>query len=82
MSFEVDGVPYEDRDEAVMALVEEYICDAGDSDTDAVGKALNDPEGTADDLIANYGASLGGSEEATRDEIIAALKRLKDEGLM
>lgn len=81
MAYEVDGVPYEDRDEAVLALVEEYINETGDAATDAVGKALSDPEGTADDLIKNHGASIGGSEEAGRDDIVAALKRLKDEGL-
>lgn len=81
MAFEVDGVPYEDRSEAVLALVEDYICDAGDTATDAVGQALAAPEETADDLIANYGASIGGSEAASRDEVIAALKRLGDEGL-
>jgi hypothetical protein len=81
MSYNVDGVPYEDRDEAILALVEEYICDTGDSATDAVGKALSDPEATADNLIANYGASIG-PEEAGRDDIVTALKRLKDEGLM
>ncbi len=85
MSFEVDGVPYDERDEAVVALVEEYICDMGDSDTDAVGRALADPEATADDLIANYGANIAaassGADDASRDEIIAAVKRIRDDGL-
>jgi hypothetical protein len=85
MSFEVDGVPYEERDQAILALVEEYICDMGDSDTDAVGRALADPETTADDLINNYGANIAaassGADDASRDEIIAAIKKLQDEGL-
>lgn len=81
MAFDVDGVPYEDRGEAILALVEDYICDTGDTATDAVGQAVAAPEQTADNLIANYGADIGASEAASRDEIIAALKRLGDEGL-
>jgi len=81
MSFEVDGVPYEDRDEAVIALVEEFICDTGDNDTDAVAKAFNAPEATAKRITEEYGAAIGGGENAGQDEIVAALKRLEDEGL-
>lgn len=81
MGFKVDGVPYEDRNEAVLALVEEYICDTGDAATDAVAQALADPDKTADELIANFGAKIGDSEEASRNEIVDAINRLRDEGL-
>jgi len=86
MGFEVDGVPYGNRTQAVAGLVEEYLCDMGDSDTDALGRALADPETTADGLIRDYGANIAAAgsptDEAGRDEIVAAIKRLRDEGLI
>ncbi len=77
MSYSVQGIAYDTREEAMTALIGEWVSAGGDNPKSEAEKALDNTD-TAGDLIKNWGGGLG-DDYATEGDILEHMANYRAE---
>lgn len=90
MSYQVHGMLYDNRNDAINALVEAFLTAGGLNDESDVREAQKCPGQTADELLEYWPAELTGAQQdmmtgewdagadfATREELVDAIQSYK-----
>ena len=70
MSYAIEGIAYDNRNDALTALVANWVSAGGQNDIDEIRSALRDSD-TPAEIIRGWGGEIGVSEEATDENELA-----------
>ncbi len=67
MSYAIEGIAYSTRNDALTALVANWVSAGGENDMTEIKAALVDRD-TPSDIIRNWGGEIGNSEDPTDED--------------
>ena len=82
MSYAIEGIAYDNRNDALTALIANWVSAGGENDMDDIKSALRDSD-TPAEIIEEWSGSLGEFEEETDEgELIDHIKTHKADIIM
>jgi vacuolar-type H+-ATPase subunit E/Vma4 len=82
MSYSIEGIAYDNRNDALTALIANWVSAGGENDMDEIKSALRDSD-TPAEIIRGWGGEIGVSEEETDEgELIDHIKTHKADIIM
>ena len=82
MSYAIEGIAYDNRNDALTALVANWVSAGGENDIDEIRSALRDSD-TPAEIIRGWGGEIGVSEEvADENELADHIKTHKADIIM